>query len=101
MPFPTASWNGQLYFITFINNILRYDYLYLIHKKSQSLDVFKTFKVEVENQLNKKIKSVMSDCGDGYYGRYNGLGEQRQGLFAKHLQNVESSHSTPYQYQLA
>ena len=56
-PFPTPSWNGQQYFITFIDDYSRYDYLYLIHEKSQSLDVFKNFKAEVENQLSKKIKS--------------------------------------------
>ena len=74
--FPIASWNGQQYFITFINDYLRYGYLYLIHEKSQSLDVFKAFKAEVENQLDKKIKAVKSDCGGEYYGRYDGFGEQ-------------------------
>ena len=48
-PFPTASWNGQTYFITFIDDFSRYGYLYLIHDKSQSLDVFKNYKAEVEN----------------------------------------------------
>jgi len=38
--FPTASWNGQQYFITFIDDYSHYGYLYLIHEKSQSLDVF-------------------------------------------------------------
>ena len=33
-PFPTVSWNGQQYFIMFIDGFPRYDYLYLIHKKS-------------------------------------------------------------------
>ena len=33
-PFPTTSWNGQQYFITFIDDYSRYDYLYLIHEKS-------------------------------------------------------------------
>ena len=47
--FPMNSRNCQQYFITFIDDYSRYDYLYLIHVKSQSLDVFKTFKVEVEN----------------------------------------------------
>ena len=47
--FPTVSWNGQQYFITFIDDFSRYGYLYLIHEKSQSLEVFKSFKVEVEN----------------------------------------------------
>ncbi|RVW19330.1 Retrovirus-related Pol polyprotein from transposon TNT 1-94 [Vitis vinifera] len=37
-PYPTASWNGQQYFITFIDDYSRYGYLFLIHEKSQSLD---------------------------------------------------------------
>ncbi|RDY09397.1 hypothetical protein CR513_06227, partial [Mucuna pruriens] len=47
----------------------KYDYLYLIHEKFQSLDVFKSFKVEVEVelQLRKKTKVVKSDCGGEYY----------------------------------
>ncbi|KAI0493328.1 hypothetical protein KFK09_027605 [Dendrobium nobile] len=48
--------------------------LYLIHEKSESLDVFKIFKAEVENQLGKKIKAVKSDRGGEYYGRYDGSG---------------------------
>ncbi|RVW68066.1 Retrovirus-related Pol polyprotein from transposon TNT 1-94 [Vitis vinifera] len=77
--------NEQQYFITFIDDYSRYDYLYLIHEKSQSLDVFKNFKAEVENQLSKKIKAVRSDRGGEYYGRYDGSGEQRLGPFAKYL----------------
>ncbi|KAL4387760.1 hypothetical protein GQ457_09G019960 [Hibiscus cannabinus] len=85
-PFPTASWNGQQYFITFIDDYSRYGYLYLIHEKSQSLDVFKSYKAEVENQHNKRIKKVRSDRGGEYYGRYDGSGEQRPGPFAKFLE---------------
>ena len=48
--------------------------------------MFKTSKVEVENQLNKRIKSVKSDRGGEYYGRYDSLGEQRLGPFAKYLE---------------
>ena len=78
--FPTISWNDQQYFITFIDDFSRYDYLYFIHEKSQSLEVFKSFKVEVENQLNKRIKNVRSDRGGEYYGKYDGLGEQQDHL---------------------
>jgi len=85
-PFPTPSWNGQQYFISFIDNYSRYAYLFLIHEKSQSLDVFKSFKAEVENQLNKRIKSVRSDRGGEYYGRYDGSGEQRPRPFARYLE---------------
>ena len=62
-PFPKASWNGQQYFISFIYNYFRYGYLYLIKEKTQSLDKFKAFKAEVENQLNKRIKAVRSYHG--------------------------------------
>ena len=78
-PFPTTFWNGKQYFITLIDDYSRYGYLYLIHEKSQSLDVFKTFKAEVELQLGKKIKAVKSDRGGEYYGRYDGSREQRPG----------------------
>ena len=47
--------------------------------------MFKIFKVEVENQLGKKIKAVKSNRGGEYYGRYDGSGEQRPGPFAKYL----------------
>ena len=59
--FLTASWNDQRYFISFIDDYSRYGYLYLIHEKSESLDMFKIFRAEVESQLNKKIKCVRSD----------------------------------------
>ena len=55
-PFPTPSWNGQQHFITFIKDYSCYGYLYLIHEKSQSLDVFKNFKAEVENQTKQENK---------------------------------------------
>ena len=67
-----TSWNGQQYFITFIDNYSHYGHLYLIHEKSQSLDVFKSYKIEVENQLGKKFKVVKSNRGGDYYGRYDG-----------------------------
>jgi len=88
-PFPTTSWNEQQYFITFIDYYSRYSYLYLIHEKFQYLDVLKTFKAEVELQLGKKIKTVKSDRGGEYYGRYDGSGEQRLGPFALFLKECE------------
>ena len=48
--------------------------------------MFKSFKVEIETQLNKRIKNVRSDCGGEYYGKYDGSCEQRPGPFAKFLE---------------
>lgn len=44
------------YFITFIDNYSKYYYAYFIHSKSKLFDMFKIYKIEVENQLEKKIK---------------------------------------------
>ena len=64
VPFHMVAWNGQLYFMMFIDDFSRYGYIYLLHKNSQYLDMFKNFKVEVENQLSKSIKSIKSNCAD-------------------------------------
>ena len=48
--------------------------------------MFKAFKAEAENQLNKRIKAIRSDRGGEYYGRYDGSGEQHPGPFSKYLE---------------
>ena len=53
---------------SYIDEYSRCGYLYLIHEKSQSPNVFKSFKAEVENQLGKKIKAVRSNSGVEYCG---------------------------------
>ena len=85
-PFQVPTRNGHTYFISFIDDYTRFGYVYLIKEKAQALDMFKSFKAEVELQLNKKIKQVRSDRGGEYYGRYDGSGEQCPGPFAKFLE---------------
>ena len=41
------------YFISFIDDYSRYDHVYLIQHKSDSLEKFKEHKAEVENELCK------------------------------------------------
>ncbi|GJU64837.1 retrovirus-related pol polyprotein from transposon TNT 1-94 [Tanacetum coccineum] len=79
---------GHKYFITFIDDYSRYTYVYLIKEKSESLDVFKIFKAEVENQLNRKIKIVRSDRGGEYYGKHFDLGQSLR-LFTLYCQENE------------
>ena len=55
--------DGYDLFITFTDDYSRYGYIYLIKERTETLDKFKIFKVEVENQHNFKIKIVRSDCG--------------------------------------
>jgi transposase InsO family protein len=59
-------------------------YLYLLNDKAEALNAFKTYKVEVEKQKEKKIKIVRSDKGEEYYGRYTKKGQMIR-PFAKFL----------------
>ena len=74
-PFPISIRNGHRYFITFTDDYLKSGYIHLIQDKWESLDTFKIFKVEVENQLNKRIKGLSSDRGEEFYGRSDALDE--------------------------
>ena len=49
-PFNVPSWGGERYFITFIDDYSRYYYLYLLHERTQFVDVLETFITEVERQ---------------------------------------------------
>ena len=69
----------------FIDDVSRYGYIFLLNTKSEVLNAFKIFKAEVENQLDKKIKIVRSDCGGEYYGRYD-ESWRNPGPFAKFLE---------------
>jgi hypothetical protein len=84
-PFSTLCLIGQRYFISFIDDHTRYMYLYFLTDKVEALNAYKTYKVEVEKQKEKKIKIVRSDRGGEYYGRYTEEG-QMIGPFAKFLQ---------------
>jgi transposase InsO family protein len=58
---------GQRYFMTMIDAASRYCYVYLLKTKDEALNYFKTYKAEVENQLEKKIKRFRSDRGGKYF----------------------------------
>ena len=60
------SRGGNKYFITFIDDCSRYCYVYLLSGKDEAVNAFKTYKAEVETQLNKKIKIIRSDRGGKY-----------------------------------
>jgi transposase InsO family protein len=38
-----------------------------LRTKDEALDYFKIYKAEVENQLERKIKHLRSDCGGEYF----------------------------------
>jgi transposase InsO family protein len=95
-PFTPSTLGGYRYFITFIDDFSRYGYIFLIHEKSEVLDMFKIYKAEIELKQEKKIKIVRSDRGGEFYGRYGEAG-QIPGPFAKFLQEcgVDAQYTIP------
>jgi hypothetical protein len=60
-PFPVTSVDGFNLFITFTDDFSCYGHIYPIRDRSESLEKFKIYMAEVENQHNVKIKVVRSD----------------------------------------
>ena len=65
-PLSSTARRGYQYFITFTDDFSRYGYVYLMKHKSESFEMFKIFKNEVQNQLGKNIKALRSDQGGEY-----------------------------------
>ena len=65
-PFSVHARGGCEYFITFTDDYSKYRYVYLMKKKYEVLDKFKEFKVELEKQLGRHIKSLRFDRGSEY-----------------------------------
>ena len=65
-PLGTIARGGFSYFVTFTDDFSRYGYVYLMKYKSETFEMFKEFKNEVQNQLGKSIKAIRSDRGGEY-----------------------------------
>ena len=60
-PMSVDARGGYRYFLTFIGELNRYGYIYLMKHKFEMFEKFKQFQSEVENHRNKKIKFLRSD----------------------------------------
>ncbi|KAL0411372.1 UNVERIFIED_CONTAM: hypothetical protein Slati_3726900 [Sesamum latifolium] len=63
-PLSIPARGGFSYFITFTDDHSRYGYVYLMRYKSEAFGRFKEYRLEVENQTNRKIKALRSDRGE-------------------------------------
>ncbi|KAK0593870.1 hypothetical protein LWI29_024792 [Acer saccharum] len=95
-PMSIQARGGYEYFITFTDDYSRFGYVYLMRHKSDAFDMFKTFKAEVENQLEKHIKILRSDRGGEYLS-----GEFQQYLIDNGIVSQFSAPGTPQQNGVA
>ena len=56
-PFDVNSFGKERYFITFIDDYSHYGYVYLLHEKSQALNVLEIYLNEVDRQFRQKGES--------------------------------------------
>ena len=65
-PMNKKASHGASYFLTLIDDYLRYGYVYLISHRHEALDCFKRFVVEVENKHKQGIKTFRTNRGRKY-----------------------------------
>ena len=58
--------SGKRFYITFMDDYLRYKREYLLRNKDEVRYAFIKYKIEVENQLSKKIKRLRTDWEGKY-----------------------------------
>ena len=60
-PLNVQARGGYEYFVTFIDDYSRYEYVYLIQRKSKTFGKFKEFLAEAKRQLGKSLLCLQSD----------------------------------------
>ena len=55
--------NGSRYFLTFIDDLSRFTWVYFLKKKSEVFEKFKDFKASVETATGRNIKALRSNNG--------------------------------------
>ena len=62
----TMTIGCKKFYVTFIDDYSRFTRVYLLRNKDEAFDMSLSYKVEVENQLDRKIKRIRSDKGGEY-----------------------------------
>ena len=62
----TITRGGKKFYVTFIDDYSRFTRVYLLRNKDKTFDMFLSYKAEVENQLDRKIKRIRYDRGGEY-----------------------------------
>ncbi|KAK2987383.1 hypothetical protein RJ640_019256 [Escallonia rubra] len=82
-PMSVKARHGASYFLTLIDDYMRYGYAYLISHCYEALDSFRRFVAEIENQKEKSLKTLCTDRGREYLSDHfkkfcEGKGMRRQ-----------------------
>lgn len=64
------TFDGALYFVTFIDDFSRKLWAYALKSKDKVLEVFKQFHAGVEREIGQKLKCVRFENGGEYHGTF-------------------------------
>ena len=62
-PMSSSSLSGYVYYVSFIDDFSRKTWIYFLKEKSEVFSKFKEYKALVENQTDRKIKTLRSYNG--------------------------------------
>jgi transposase InsO family protein len=65
-PLPQKSMTGSRYILTFIDHFSRYSWVYFLNTKSETFEVFKQWRAQVEKETYKKLSCLRMDRGGEY-----------------------------------
>ncbi|XP_040374694.1 uncharacterized protein LOC112199378 [Rosa chinensis] len=65
-PHKIASHSGARYFLTIVDDFSRCTWLYLMHAKSETQNLLKSFFAFTETQFNQKVQHIRSDNGSEF-----------------------------------
>lgn len=78
---PIQSVTGFKYYVLFIDDYSRFCWLYPMHRKSDTLDCFRTFKLHVEKLCSSAIKFFRSDNGGEFISNHFAQYLRDHGIF--------------------
>jgi len=68
-PAPVATKGGKRYYVTFIDDKTRLTNIYLLAKKSDTLESYKSYEAWCDTQLGAQVRVLHSDRGGEYKGQ--------------------------------
>ena len=95
-PFDVATMSGHRYFVTFIDDMSRFCFTYLIKLKSEVFAKFEEFSAMISNAHGKRVKILRSDNG----GEYSSM-EFKEYMRTRGIQHQTTVAYTPQQNGLA
>ena len=119
-PITPISNEGKRYFIMFTDDYSRKTWVYILQKKSEAFNIFKSFKARVENETRRTIKNLQIDRGEEYCSKVfdffcethgiskylttaytpkqNGVAERKNGIILNMVRSLLSQGRVPTEF---